>query len=111
MALASEPEREDAKVAQKPAIPKKKSPRKPQVDKKVIDNGENPPYSDVNKDMASLSSEERAIADTLLQGERLVDDVIAETGLGTAKVLAHLTILEIRGIVRRLPGKRVALKR
>ena len=111
VALASEPEREDAKVAQKPAIPKKKSPRKPQVDKKVIDNGENPPYSDVNKDMASLSSEERAIADTLLQGERLVDDVIAETGLGTAKVLAHLTILEIRGIVRRLPGKRVALKR
>jgi DNA processing protein len=110
-ALVAESDREAPKVAQEPAIPKKKTSQKRKTDKKVIDNGLNPPYSDVNTDMASLSNEERAIAETLLQGEKLVDDVIAETGLGTAKVLAHLTILEIRGIIQRLPGKRIRLKR
>ena len=110
VALAAESEREAPKVAQKPAIPKKKSAPKQKTDKKVIDNGSKPPYSDVNTDLASLGPEERAIADALRSGEKLVDDVIAETGLGTAKVLAHLTILEIRGIIQRLPGKRVRLR-
>jgi len=110
VALVAETEREEPKVAQKPAIPKKKPRPKQKTDKKVIDNGSKPPYSDVNTDLASLSPEERAIADTLMQGEKLVDDVIAETGLSTAKVLAHLTILEIRGIIQRLPGKRVRLR-
>ena len=40
----------------------------------------------------------------------MVDDVIAETGLPAAKVLATLTLLEVRGIVKRLPGRRVTLK-
>ena len=52
----------------------------------------------------------QAIVDALAQGERLVDDVIAETGFGTGKMLALLTMMEIRGIVRRLPGKRIVLK-
>ena len=45
----------------------------------------------------------------LQTGERLVDDVIAETGLPAARVLATLTLLEVRGVVQRLPGKRVRL--
>jgi len=110
VALPAEEERAMPKVAQKPAIPKKKSAPKQKVDKKVIDNGTNLPYSDVNKAMAALSSDERVVAETLLKGERLVDDVIAEAGLSTAKVLATLTILEIKGVVKRLPGKRVCLK-
>ena len=40
---------------------------------------------------------------------RLVDEVIAETGLTTGKLLAAMTMLELKGILRRLPGKRVAL--
>ena len=48
--------------------------------------------------------------DALRQGERLVDDVIAETGLTTGKLLAALTMLELKGILRRLPGKRITLK-
>ena len=46
----------------------------------------------------------------LKQGERLVDDVIAETGMTTGKLLALLTMLELRGVIRRLPGKRISLK-
>ena len=107
---AQEPEKPLAKVAQKPAIPKKSKEKKRESDKKSIDNGANPPYSDVNKDLSALSPEERAIASALLDGERLVDDVIAEVGLPTAKVLATLTLMEIKGTVKRLPGKRITLK-
>lgn len=108
--LVQESEKQPRKVAQKPAIPRKKKEKKPEPDKKTIDNGEKPPYSDVNKDLSALSPEERAIAGTLLHGERLVDDVIAEAKLPTAKVLATLTLMEIKGMVKRLPGKRIALK-
>ena len=38
-----------------------------------------------------------------------MDDVIAETGLPVGKVLAMLTLLEVKGVVKRLPGKRVRL--
>ena len=41
---------------------------------------------------------------------RLVDDIIAEAGMPASAVLSCLTMLEIKGIVKRLPGKRVALK-
>ena len=67
-------------------------------------------YSDVNTTLPKLSSDEQLIADALSSGERLVDDVIAELGLSTAQVLSMLTILEIKGFVRRLPGKRITLK-
>ena len=47
---------------------------------------------------------------TLQNGQRLVDEVIAETGMTTGKVLALMTMLELKGVIRRLPGKRVTLK-
>ena len=107
---AAQPEKEVAKVAQKTRIPEKSRKKKEKNDKNVIDNGTNPPYSDVNKPKPSLSGDSQLIVDTLASGERLVDDVIAETGLPAAKVLSLLTILELKGIIRRLPGKRVAIK-
>ncbi len=106
----AEQEKELPRVAQKLAIPKKKKEKKQESDKKGIDNGEKPPYSDVNKDLSALPPDERAIASALLHGERLVDDVIAEVGLPTAKVLATLTLMEIKGLIKRLPGKRITLK-
>lgn len=36
-----------------------------------------------------------------------VDDITAETALPASRVLAQLTVLEIKGLVRRLPGQRV----
>ena len=38
-----------------------------------------------------------------------MDDVIAETGLHTGKLLAILTMLELKGVIKRLPGKRICL--
>jgi len=37
-----------------------------------------------------------------------IDDVVAATGLAASRVLATLGVLEMRRILRRLPGNRVA---
>lgn len=97
------------KVAQKPKNPAPKKPRKQENEKKVIDKADSSPYSDVNDTLPKLSADEQTIV-SAIKGERLVDDVIAETGLPVGKVLATLTLLEVKGVVRRLPGKRVSLK-
>ena len=107
--IAAPEGRKPAMAAQKPRIPGKKAPSSGENEKKVIDNGPSSPYSDVNKPKPALNGTEQTIVDALGPEPRLVDDVIAETGLGTGKVLAALTILEIRGIVRRHPGKRISL--
>ena len=38
-----------------------------------------------------------------------MDDVIAESGKSAGAVLASLTLLEVKGLVRRLPGKIIEL--
>ena len=107
---AAREERPAAKVAQKPALPGKKQAAKPEEDKKVIDNAASSAYSDGVTIPEGLNETERAIVEQLLGGERLVDDVVARTGLPTGKVLAALTLLEVRGIVQTLPGRRVKRK-
>ena len=107
---ASETELSGQKVAQKPRLPKNSENLKKEIHKKVIDKELSTPYSDVIDILSKLSSDEQAIVTALQSGERLVDDVIAETGLTTGKLLAALTMLELKGILRRLPGKRISLK-
>ncbi len=107
---AEEAEKPLPKVAQIPKVPGKKSNLKKTLEKKTIDNGDSRPYSDVNVVPPELSAEEQAIVNALGSGERLVDDVIAETGLTTGKLLAALTMLELKGILKRLPGKRITRK-
>ena len=43
-------------------------------------------------------------------GERLVDQIIAETGLSAGRVSTALTMLVIKGYVAKLPGNRFHLK-
>ena len=80
-----------------------------ETEKKVIDKAASSPYSDVNDILPKLSADEQTIVSAIGKDERLVDDVIAETGLPVGKVLATLTLLEVKGVVKRLPGKRVRL--
>ncbi|MCI7809490.1 DNA-processing protein DprA [bacterium] len=98
-----------SKVAQKPLIPGQDENLKKDLDKKVIDKEQSASYSDVNDISKSLSDDEQVILAALDTEPRLVDEVIAETGLTTGKLLAAMTMLELKGILRRLPGKRVAL--
>ena len=97
------------KVAQKPRKPAKTKQQKQETEKMTIDKAASSPYSDVNDILPKLSADEQTIVSAIGSSERLVDDVIAETGLPVGKVLATLTLLEVKGVVRRLPGKRVRL--
>ena len=45
-----------------------------------------------------------------MPGECPVDEVIAGSGMPAGKVLALMTLLEVKGILIRRPGKRAALK-
>ena len=105
----AEGERPLAKVAQKSRIIGKKHPVKEPEDKKVIDKADSSLYSDVNDILPKLSETEQQIVSALTGGEKLVDEVIAQTGLPAGKVLATLTLLEVKGVVKRLPGKRICL--
>lgn len=108
--ISAEPEKIQPKVAQKPSNLGKKNVSKQNRDKKVIDNNVPSPYSDVEDKLPPLLPEEQKIVSCLTKEPRPVDDVIAETGLPTAKMLAVLTLLQVKGVVKQHPGKRISLK-
>ena len=98
------------KVAQKPVLPRVRQAEKEKSYKKDVDKLGAPNYSDVNKDLSALNPEERALVELLGSGERLVDQVIAELDLPAGRVSSLLTMLVIKGFVKKLPGNRVCLK-
>lgn len=100
-----------AMVAQEPVIPRKTEPTKPKNDRKTIDNGVNSHYSDFENQISGLSPEAKAILGTLSDTPKVVDDIVADTGLPTGKVLSTLTVLAMKGLVRNHPGKRVTINR
>jgi len=69
--------------------------------KKVIDKPKNKAYIDVNEIMDTLSPDEQALTRMLTDGPAHIDDIVERTGLGAGQALASLTLLEVRGIVRR----------
>ena len=58
---------------------------------------------------SGVTAEEQKLLEPLLAGERTVDDLIAASGLAPQKALAMLTMLELKGMVTTLPGRRVTL--
>ena len=97
------------KVAQEPKKPVKSKPEKEPPRKKVIDKAEKSAYIDLKKTPIALTPDEELIVAALKDGQRLVDDVIAQSGKAAGVILASLTLLEVKGIVRRLPGRFVEL--
>ena len=99
-------EREEyAKVAEPTVKEEKKKEKKSLFRKKVIDNSEKSAYSDLKKTQTVLTADEQLIVELLAGGQRLVDDVIAESGRAPGVILASLTLLEVKGVIRRLPGR------
>lgn len=99
----------DAKEEQK--LVEKVSPgggERPVSAKKVIDKDKNLEYIDLMKQLDGLSEDELAVLSVLTE-ERHVDDIIELSGLSAAKVLAALTLLEIKGYVLQNGGKRFCL--
>lgn len=97
-------------VAQKPLTPRKMSDKSPEKVNKTVDNGEEAPYSDGSKRYSALTEQEQLLLKPLLHGACLVDELMAQSNLPAGKVLSMLTLLEIKGIVVRLPGNRISFK-
>ncbi len=91
---------------EKPAVPEsKKSPEQ----KKEIDKEKGKGYIDLRKQLAGLSTEQLEIVKAISGGSQHIDDIIEATGYTAAKVLSQLTLLEIKGYIRRDAGKRISL--
>lgn len=77
--------------------------------KKEIDKGKSAGYIDLHEQLKALSEDQLQIVTAIGRGETHIDDIIEATGMSTAKVLSQLTILEIKGYIRRSAGRRVSL--
>jgi len=98
------------KLTQKAELLGKNQVSKHKEDKKVIDNGEASPYIGLEDKMPQLLPDEQKILSALTWQPRPVDDVIAETGIPSARMLAMLTLLQVKGMVKQHPGKHISLK-
>lgn len=111
--VVAHPEKEpetQPKVAQKPRVPTPKEKQKAPAIEKAIDKAASSPYIDLSDRMQGLSETQKTIVSALMNGPRLTDDIIAETGISAGRLLGDLTILEVKKIVSRLPGKRITLR-
>ena len=91
----------------KPA-PEKKKQSAP-VEEKPVDKPEEKAYIDLSKQLDGLSEVQIQIVTAINHPQKHIDDIIEETGLPTATVLGQLTLLQIKGWVRREPGQRFSL--
>lgn len=108
-ALLEDAEKSDAKVAQKPKKPVQSSSTDEKINKKRIDNGSTEPYIDLNDILTGLTEDEKIIVSAIKEPEQLIDDVMQVVDMSPGKILAIMTILEMKGKIRRLPGRRVSL--
>ena len=66
-------------------------------------------YIDLKMQLENLTEDQLRIVSAIDRNARHIDDIIEETGLPTAVVLAQLTRLQVQGFVRREPGQRFSL--
>ena len=109
-ALSSYP-RELAELREPPWHFEQPSPPVSGNSEKKIDNCGGKPYSESEELISTLSDDERTVTSQLSDDLRHVDDVIAGSGLPAARVLASLTLLEVKGLAVRHPGKFYSLVR
>ncbi len=98
---------EEPKVAQKPKLFDRLKKEKSASKKKEIDNGPEPDYIDAEESLPQLEPLEEKILALVKEGNTLVDDIIEKLGQPASMVLSSLTMLQIKGILKSLPGKRV----
>lgn len=104
----AEPVKKTPKALAKKPPERKKTAVKPVTVEKAIDNVPAAPYIDLSS--AGLPPEEAAIARSIGTEQKLVDEIIAETGLTTSRVMCLLTMMELKNLIKRHPGRRVSLK-
>ena len=103
-----EPEREPEREETHDETPEIE-PKPQEKTKKVIDKENGRRYIDLKDQLKNLSEVQLKIISAIEGRSCHVDDIVEQTGLSAAVVLAQLTILEIKGFVRRDTGRRVTL--
>ncbi len=98
-----------AKVAQSAVFVAEKESFDRKKEKITVDKESSCAYSDVDS-YVPASSEEAVLLEKLGADTWLVDELISQTQLPAPKVLSLLTLLEIKGVVARLPGRQVRRK-
>ena len=79
------------------------------IHQKAVDKAENTGYIDLTEIMDLLPEDQKKIVSAVNRDAVLTDEIIASTGLSAARVLSQLTVLEIKGIIKRLPGGRISI--
>ena len=95
-----------------PKRPENESEKAPSAEKrtkKVIDKPDDTAYIDLKKQLESLSPSQLRIVSVMDKESMHVDDIINLSGFSPAKVLADLTLLQIKGYVSQTSGKRFTL--
>ena len=80
-----------------------------QKTEKEVDKEKSKDYIDFREQLAKLSEDQLKIITAIDKNAVHIDDIIELTGLPTGKVLSQLTVLEIKGYVKREAGRRVSL--
>lgn len=83
--------------------------RSPERVKKEIDKPKSGAYIDLREQLGSLNETQLKILSAIDAEPTHIDDIVERTALGAATVLTQLTMMNVRGFVRRVPGNRVAL--
>ncbi len=86
-----------------------KQEKKSKIQENTVDNKNGRGYIDLREQLSTLSEEQLKIITAIDKNAVHIDDIIETTGLPTAKVLAQLTFLEIKGYVKREAGRRISL--
>ena len=90
--------------------PSEKTEKEPESRaKKVIDKKNGADYIDLQTQLKDLNEDQLAIISAMTVPNMHVDDIIERTGLPPAKVLAGLTMLQLRRYVTQESGKRFTL--
>ena len=76
---------------------------------KGIDKEKDAAYIDMEMLQKGLSETETLLVAALTDGELLLDDLLERTGLPSSEAMSALTMLQIMGVVRQMPGKRYRL--
>ena len=103
-------EKRDFSPVKMPETEEKPSVAAPKPEKNVGPAKTAEPAVDIKKLTANLTADQQKLLELLETGEQLVDDLVLQTGLSSAAVLSAITMMEIRGIVKSLPGRRVAIQ-
>ena len=98
LTLSTQEEKQAAETQEVASRPEKS-------DTTAVDTPEHRAYLDVQEILPQLSADEAAVIGQLQTGRELVDRIIDAAQLPAGRVLAALTLLEVKGFVKRLPAR------